>query len=1169
MAKNSNIPFVHGLAKMLNGIGATLDSGAQFQTLLRELGWQSSIDENTMSGLDTVLAFRAPFQQIRQLLSEMEEENADTVAIATGIVDLSKDLFELIKNISNASLSSLGYPFDQPGFGQQLAEDLIPKFIDQHLAQQFPKLHGVLYTFGILDVEEVFPPEEGRLAYLKYSIHWNRLLKFFSNPPELFDEVYNWNGGKFKYKRFLNAIETLLSYTGIYSDQALPSETLRLLYYNESNRRSRAIKSLEIPFFLGGNSDWTVITQLGLIVYPIPEKSNGSSVDPVGFSLLPMIRGTVTPDMSNPESVISLGISGSLTVDGAFRVDIRPDEVEAVLDPSVTDLTGAISLRIKPPEPYILIGDAEGSHFGSNGFSTAIEAKGSVTDPEFTVGISFINKESAEKPGLFLVLNFGEGDGFLQKILGNKPQKFELGFDLKWSSKSGIQFNGQAGFEIRLPAHLTLGPISIENFYLAAKAVTSPAKVVASAGAGFSLKLGPLLVVIENTGLQLEIKELPAGESTGTFGDLDLDFAFKPPEGIGLSIDAGGLKGGGILDFDPDNHEYFGAMELEFKDMFSIKAFGIINTRMPDGGEGFSLLIIITAEFTPVQLGFGFTLMGVGGLLGLNRTVRLDVLKEGIKTNAIKSILFPEDVVANISRIVSDVKSIFPVQQDRFIICPMGKLGWGSPAIITLELGILVEIPVAGFAILGVLKAILPEEESALLKLQINFLGVADFDNRSFSLDGTLYDSRLLVYTLTGDMAFRLSYGAHPVFVLSVGGFHPAFKEAPPDLLHMQRLAISLFNSDTAWIKVETYFAVTSNTVQFGARAELFAGSTSGFNIYGFIGYDVLFQFDPFSFVADFSAGFALRRRSSVIMGITASGELAGPSPWDAHGKASVSFFFFSVSVSFHKTWGESITAPEPATADLTTMLKAELMDDRNWVAAIPPNNKLHVSIKQFSSDKTIVHPFGILTFSERLLPLNIDIEKFGNKRPKDNKRFAVGIPKTTPPTELTTEEVREPFAPASFFTLSDSEKLTRASYEEMISGFKITGSTAIQLPLPVSRPVDYELSYLGAKRTKLKRFGLYQFSKLSLKAGSKGGSSASSRLSVVHSRTSVNAPEKVKTQEERYVIASTSDMTLYQKNLVAKSYTEAMDHYKQIIKSDPALADQIQIVADYELNVN
>ncbi len=87
------------------------------------------------------------------------------------------------------------------------------------------------------------------------------------------------------------------------------------------------------------------------------------------------------------------------------------------------------------------------------------------------------------------------------------------------------------------------------------------------------------------------------------------------------SISGGGITGGGFLYLDPDKGEYAGGLELQFQEFIHIKAVGILNTKMPDGSDGFSLLVIITAEFTPIQLGFGFTLIGVGGLLGVNRTV--------------------------------------------------------------------------------------------------------------------------------------------------------------------------------------------------------------------------------------------------------------------------------------------------------------------------------------------------------------------------------------------------------------------------------------------------------------------------------------------------------------------------------------------------------------------
>ena len=491
----------------------------------------------------------------------------------------------------------------------------------------------------------------------------------------------------------------------------------------------------------------------------------------------------------------------------------------------------------------------------------------------------------------------------------------------------------------------------------------------------------------------------------------------------------------------------------------------------------------------------------------------------------------------------------------------MGKIGWGTPTIITLELGILIEIPATGFKILGVLKALLPEEENPLLRLQVNFLGIIDFENRFISFDASLYDSKILTFTLTGDMALRLGFGDKPVFLLSVGGFHPAFKEVPADLKNMRRLTISLYDGEDARIIIQTYLAVTSNTAQFGARAELFAQKGS-FNIYGFVGYDVLFQFSPFKFIADFAAGVALRRHSSVIMSIRVSGQLSGPKPWDARGEASVSFFFFSISVPFHVTWGDSNNDPDKQKEDLLALLEGAINDNRNWLAAIPANNKLHVSIRAIPESAMAVHPFGILTFSERLVPLEIEISKYGNKLPKDVRLFEIKVDDAN----LKTDEAREQFAPANFFDMKDDEKLTRPSFEQMKSGFKITGSAQLTAPPNVvSKSVDYEFSYLGKKRKP--RPDRYVYPGRFFKANTKSAAVSQSLLSHHNNRVSMNAPEKIIVKEEQYVIANISDMKLHSRELVAASYTEALHKYNQLIVRQPGLKDKVQVLSEYELN--
>lgn len=89
---------------------------------------------------------------------------------------------------------------------------------------------------------------------------------------------------------------------------------------------------------------------------------------------------------------------------------------------------------------------------------------------------------------------------------------------------------------------------------------------------------------------------------------------------------------------------------------------------------------------------------------------------------------------------------------------------------------------------------------------------------------------------------------------------------------------------------------------------------------------------------------------------------------------------------------------------DILALLQAALDDNRNWKAEIPVNNKLLVSIRAIPESSMAVHPFGILTFSERLVPLEIEIKKYGNKLPK--------TPQNLPSKSMTT--ISAPVRPGS-----------------------------------------------------------------------------------------------------------------------------------------------------------
>ena len=101
------------------------------------------------------------------------------------------------------------------------------------------------------------------------------------------------------------------------------------------------------------------------------------------------------------------------------------------------------------------------------------------------------------------------------------------------------------------------------------------------------------------------------------------------------------------------------------------------------------------------------------------------------------------------------------------------------------------------------------------------------------------------------------------------------------------------------------------------------------------LGFDAILQLTPLAFAVEVGAALALRYHGRLLMGISFTGRLAGPTPWQVEGTASISLLFFSVSVHFP---GRSAARPRrPAGrrgcggAD-----RRRVGDQRNWSGAVP-----------------------------------------------------------------------------------------------------------------------------------------------------------------------------------------------------------------------------------------
>jgi hypothetical protein len=643
-----------------------------------------------------------------------------------------------------------------------------------------------------------------------------------------------------------------------------------------------------------------------------------------------------------------------------------------------------------------------------------------------------------ETPLLDIAFSFKNG----LTVLSDKPTKKDRGLETK--SEGGVI----PAFDIKFPTHLVLGPVVINGGQLMSKS-DSKEQFTVALSMDFTLKFGkPLSISVTGMGLKLDAKKVEKG---GVFG-FDLKPDIKPPTGAGVRVKTDAVTGGGYLFFNFDKGEYLGALDLDVKGMFALKAIGILRTKDDAGKEAFSLLLLITAEFSPIQLGFGFTLMGVGGMLGLNRGVDVGYLQSGMKSGVLQSILFPKDPVGNIHRIIRDLNAAFPMKQDSFVIGIMGKIGYGSPTIMTIEIGLILVVPDPVILLPGVLRATFPDEKTPVLKLGVNFLGVLNFREKYIFFRADLFDSRLLTFTLTGSMALGISWGDNGMFVFSIGGFHPRFMDRPtlpgmPDAFaNMDRLAIHLIKEKQVRLGIETYFAITSNTVQFGAKAELYAHSgIFDFNVYGRLEFNALFFFKPFRFEFDIAAEIALRDGENWIIGIGLYGWLSGPEPWNLRGKARITIVIVDVTVDVNLKWGNNPVEKPLETAQVSIMLKQALEDDRNWRFVLPsgkfqlatiaesPNSKENTPIPLRSS------PIAVPEFLQSVAPLNYKMAKYGEQKP-DFEQFDLKAITVNQQPIGTSSILYERFAPEQFRIMDEAERLSSPSFQNMAGGFRADG---------------------------------------------------------------------------------------------------------------------------------
>ena len=405
-------------------------------------------------------------------------------------------------------------------------------------------LAASLELLGLVEIEDVeVAASQFETSYRKRTVHWDRLPDLFTDPIGLVLGNLTSTEEVFVY-RVLYLLGELAVSLGLPAGFQSPDEPVLRLFNDNADLLARddadQLTTLHLPLIDDPLAD------LALQLYPVRDVgtgtytgiaaavSFGSTIEiPLGdrFQLLVKLSANVAD---------GLGMRISRTGDFTFSSSVFSGGPANLADSvQLGARVGLESVEDTPTRKLVSLGSPGGMQFeiGSGSLALGIEKLDRV---RFFV-------ETELKQGK-LVLKSSDADGFLAKLLPADGITTEFNLGLGVANDAGLYFIGSSGLEIRLPLHLALGPVEIQ--YLTLGATFKAGEIPVTAATGISAKLGPLAAVVEDVGVTATFES--SGDRSGNLGPLDVAFGFKPPNGVGLSIDAGVVKGGGYLFFDFD-----------------------------------------------------------------------------------------------------------------------------------------------------------------------------------------------------------------------------------------------------------------------------------------------------------------------------------------------------------------------------------------------------------------------------------------------------------------------------------------------------------------------------------------------------------------------------------------------------------------------------------------
>lgn len=552
----------------------------------------------------------------------------------------------------------------------------------------------------------------------------------------------------------------------------------------------------------------------------------------------------------------------------------------------------------------------------------------------------------------------------------------------------------------------------------------------------------------------------------------DLPISPRWPDAIGLRIKAGPIVGGGFIQRvertykvdgkDVKRVEFGGTVQLQILKV-GITAIVILS---PDP---FSMVLVIGVRFPKaIELSFGFTLNGVGGLLAIDRGIDLEALRKGMREHILDKMLFPDDPVSAAPKLLDQVANVFPPLDGGFVIGPIVELGWGSEAkFVKMKVGVILALPDPKIVIVGALSVQVPHEKAAIVDIKAEVFAAVTPDY--FLLFATMKGSKIGIFDIDGDLGLYIQWSGEGAFEFSVGGFHPDYEKltgSKPKLGELTRVTLDFSpggrdakgkHKGPIIFTIKLYFAITAGSVQLGVEGRLEA-DFAVIAARAWVKLDMIFVWAPrFAFKVSIEVGAEVDLFGCTIASVLFRGELEGTRPYKLSGRIRVDVWFLP---TFDEDlgpieWGEK-PAPVLTKVDALALVRDAFTETETWKVTLPEHAAQLVSLAAVDDvDGIVAHPLAAIEVSQAQVPLGVKISHIGAS-PVAADMITMGAPRTSAGDAAAISALLAPFPPGHFFDLEGEKLLSRAGFEDMQGGCRVAMATTPLCGLSQTEEVAY-----------------------------------------------------------------------------------------------------------------